>query len=103
MESDNLYPNTGDTYYKPEMPADRKDEESEEKAKALAGMPLINDLIARFDKRIAFYDSLESIPSDVSTHPEEHLRAVLANQMAKENLRAEKEYLEGLKSTYDKG
>jgi hypothetical protein len=103
MQDENLYPNDGGTYYKPELPEDRKDEESEEKAKALAGMPMITDLIAHFEARIAFYDSLESIPSDVSTQPEEHLRTVLANQMTKENLVSEKEYLEGLQATYKQG
>lgn len=100
---DNLLPNEGSTYYKPEQPEERKEEESAERAKVIGGMPLIDDIIAHLDERIAFYDSIESITSDVKTKPEEHLRTVLANDMTKRSLIQEKEHWTGLKDTYAKG
>jgi hypothetical protein len=96
---DDLMPNDG-TFYHLTEPEEQKQEESEERAKAIQGMALLEELIERLNTRITFYDSLNSIAPDVKDTPEQHLRACIAGQMTKQNLIQEKEYMEGLRDKY---
>jgi len=98
---DDLYPNET-TFFTPEEPQEQRTERNAEKAKAQEGMALLEELIKRFEERIGFYERIDSIPSEVESKPEEHLRAVLANRIVKENLVAEKDYLVSLRSQYGK-
>ena len=78
-------------------PADQKKQRIEEEMKVNEGIQLLEDMIKRWDERITFYDSLDSIDVDPTTHPEEHLRQVIANKQTRNNLIQEKEYLITLK------
>jgi|GEM_PF-841676 len=96
---DNLYPNDG-THYEVTVPEEQKREETSEKAKAQAGRELLTELIKRWEERIRFYDSLNSIDVDVADTPEKHQLQVLANKQTKANLLTELDYLEGLKQQH---
>lgn len=91
---DNLYPRS--SAYLPSKPDDRKVAEAQEKDQTLAALPIIRDVIARLDERIAFYDSRKSIPLDVRTDPMKHLIASNSNDQTAANLETEKNYLEDL-------
>lgn len=86
--------NTETSYFDPHAePEEQKKERQEEQGKVQEGIRLLEDMIARYDERIAFYDSIDSIKVDIKTKPEEHLRAVLANKQTKTDLIREMEYL----------
>jgi hypothetical protein len=53
--------NTETSYFRVDEPVDQKKERIEEKSKARAGLHLLEDIIERFNKRIAFYNTLDSI------------------------------------------
>ena len=92
--------NTESSYFLIEEPADQKQERQDEKAKVKQGIKMLEEIIARFQERITFYDTLESIDVDIETQPEEHLRAVIAGKQTKANLMQEKDWLENLRSTF---
>jgi len=98
---EDLYPNDG-THYEPSVPEEQKREENAEKAKVQEGIQLLEEIISRWDERIRFYDSLDSINVDVDTRPAQHRETVRANKQTKANLLVEKDYLEGLRSQYSK-
>lgn len=64
-------------------------------------LPLIEQQIAHLEERVAFYSSVDSIPIDVTANPEVHQRIVLANQMTRENLNSELEYLQSELEVYN--
>lgn len=92
--------NTESSFFIPKEPTEQIEERNEERAKVMKGMAMLEDVIARFEKRITFYDMTKSIEVDVTTNPEEHLRAVLVAKGMSENLTQEKEWLENLRSTF---
>lgn len=96
---DDLYPRDGSFYQAPEPESQLKEKQAE-RAKVKSALPMLDDLIQRFDDRIAFYSSIDSINADLSTSPEIFQRAVAANKLVKDTLQSEKEYLEALRDEY---
>lgn len=92
--------NTESPYFIPTEPEEQVQERKEEKAKVMKGIAMLEDVIKRMEARITFYDTLKSIDVDASTHPEEHLRAVLVAKGISQNLTEEKEWIENLRDTY---
>lgn len=91
--------NTESNYFLISEPEEQKQERRDEAAKIKQGRKLLEEIIARFEERITFYDTVDSIDVDIETKPEEHLRAVIAAKQTKLNLTQEKEWLENLLST----
>lgn len=96
---DELYPNDG-SYYQPTEPAEQIQERKEEKGKVKEGIRLLEDVIERFEERIRFYDSVNSVPGEFRIDPAEFMHRVEANDLTKQNLIVEKTWLEGLRDTY---
>lgn len=95
MEADNVMPNGAP--FSPFMePEEQTIERKREKAHTLEGLKVLQDLVVRLEKRIDFYGSVDSIPEDVKTDPEQFLICHNANELTRNNLRAEKEYIVGL-------
>lgn len=92
--------NTESNYFLPTEPEEQVKERKEEQAKVMKGIAMLEEIIERMEQRITFYDTVSSIEVDVTTHPEEHLRAVIAAKQTKENLIQEKEWIENLRATY---
>jgi hypothetical protein len=88
------------TYYNPTAPAEAKQEERKEKGMVLSAMPLIEDMIKHLEERIHFYETVDSIPAEVRTDTRLFMLRVEANDLAKENLKSEKEYFEQLRDEY---
>jgi len=63
-------------------------------------MPIIEDLLIRFEEKIAFYGSVESVPEEVLTLPDEFMHIVTANKIIKGLLEAELDYLQDLVKTH---
>jgi hypothetical protein len=98
MGSD-MMPNEG-TYFHVTEPEEQKQEENAERAKAQQGMEMLEELIARMENRITFYDSTKCIQVDIDTNLSRFKEAYQAAQMTKQNLIQEKEYMEGLRDKY---
>lgn len=92
--------NSETSYFIVKEPEEQKKARLEEAGKVKEGIRLLEDIIARFDKRIAFYDSLDSMDVDAMSKPEDHLRQVIANKQTKANLIAEREYLYTLRTSF---
>lgn len=95
-DTDNLMPKSGQYFGIPQEDQDLISERQTESAKVFNALPLIQEILDRFEERIAFYSSVDSIPEEIHTKPDEFMHAVAANKLAKDNLISEKEYLEGL-------
>jgi hypothetical protein len=92
--------NTESSYFLIDEPEEQKQERRDDEAMVKQGIRMLEEIIQRFQERITFYDTLDSIEVDIETHPEEHLRAVIAGKQTKTNLMQEKEWLENLRSTF---
>jgi len=94
---DDLYPNDG-TFIggvQPE-PADQRIARKKEKAQTLQALPILEELVQHLKEKVAFYGSIDAMPDDVKTDPKQFLIVHNANELTRDNLRAELEYIEGL-------
>lgn len=94
MEED-VYPNDGQ-YFLPTEPAEQKADRKREKAEAAQSSKVLNELIARYDQRILFYKSVDSIPKEVRADAEKFMVLVNANALVADILSDEREHLMGL-------
>ena len=94
MDSDNLYPRSG--AYRPMEPRNQQLLNQMENVQVVKALPLIQDIIKRFEERVSFYGSIDAVPEDVLTLPDEFMHLVAANKLTKSLLQAELEYLKEL-------
>ena len=99
MDED-LMPNDG-TFFFPREPKDQVLGRKKEKAQTLESLSILKDLLARWNEKIAFYESVKAIPEEVKLDPEKFMLAVAGNTVIVEILEAEKEYIEGLVGMYN--
>lgn len=92
---DDMYP-AGGEYFLPREPVDQKKARKKEEAKILEKIEVLTDLIERLDQRIEFYGSVDSIPNEVKLDPTQFLNMHNANQMVRDSLRSEREYIQSL-------
>ena len=71
-----------------------------QRSKVKSAIPLLEDLIERFNGRVAFYSSIDSITTDITEHPEIFQQEVMANKLVRQLMQSEKEYLESLVELY---
>lgn len=95
MDDNDMYPNDG-SYFLPKEPAGQVNERKRERAKALQGQAILKEVVARLEARIEFYQSVDAIPDEVKTDPVAFMQMHNANQLTRDNLRAEKDYIESL-------
>jgi hypothetical protein len=90
------YPNDGEyydsSYYQVTEPQDQQEQRREAEAKAKANRNTIQDMIARLNDRIKFYDSLESIPDETIGDETIFRITVMANKQTVANLNIELNY-----------
>lgn len=94
-QEDDVYPNDG-TYFMPREPEDQDIARKQEKAKTLQGLSVLKEVVARLEARIEFFHSLDAIPAQEKTNPERFMTRHNANEMARNSLIEEKEFIEGL-------
>lgn len=102
MENDNIYPNDGNAFSLIAEPKAQKAGRAKEKGKVLAALPMLEDVIKRFQMQIDFLDSLSSIP--ISTRADEKMILVNfhANDLSRRFLIDQKQWLEELIEDYTK-
>lgn len=93
MEEDNVLPNDG-SYFLPREPAEQIIDRKKERAKTLEALSVLNEIIAHFDERIAFRDSLSSITVDISKDPLLFQKVFEVSRLLKQALEEEKSLLE---------
>jgi hypothetical protein len=101
LQPDDVMPNDG-TYFGLRVPEQQVIDRQKEKARTLEALPILKDLLDRLEERIAFYASVDSIPSEVKTDPAQFLIVHNANELVRDNLRAEKEWITGLLEEHTK-
>lgn len=99
MDDDDLLPNDG-TYFFPREPKDQVLARKKEKAQTLEGLTVIQDLLKRWNDKIAYYTSVKSISEEVKRDPAAFMHEIAGNAVIVEILEAEKEYIEELISNY---
>lgn len=92
---DDMYPNDG-VYFLPKEPKDQVIARQKEKAETLEAIRVLEEAIARFEDKIKFYGSVDAMPVEVKTDPAKFMNMHNSNQMTRDNLVVEKEYLEDL-------
>lgn len=97
---DDMYPNDGEYFAIPAEPMEQQRDRAEEKSKVNANKKPIEEIIARLNDRIEYYNTIDSISTDVMTKPEEFMRQWEVNKQTQVNLIMEKEYWEGLLKTH---
>lgn len=102
MEPDNLMPNDGSLFSLRE-PEEQVVDRKKEKARTLEALPILKDLLTRLQERVAFYGCVDSIPDEVKTKPKQFLIVHNSNQLTRDNLRAEIEWITGLLEEHAKG
>lgn len=95
---DDLYPNDGQQIG--QLPEDRQKAETEEQTKVQQSIPVLDDLIAHTKERVEFYNSIDSIPTDDSTTPTQHMNMTNARKLTKQYLEDELNLLENFKTMY---
>lgn len=92
---DPMYPNDG-AFFQPTEPEEQVRERKKQQSKQIAGMELLRDLIAVYEKDIQQLKSVDSIPAADSLAPTEFQLAWTINQQLLAYVRGKKEYLESL-------
>lgn len=95
MEADDLLPNDG-TYFMPREPVEQVVDRKRERAQSLEDLSLLKEIIGRFDRRIEFYSSVDAMPDDVKTDPVKFMNMHNSNQLTRDSLNSEREYLQSL-------
>ena len=93
LEEYNPYPLSGQ-YFTPTVPAAQQEAKEQAREEALKQVPLLQKVLKRLDQKIAFYDSVNSIPDEVKTKPEEFMHLVTANKLTRDNLMQERSYIQ---------
>lgn len=97
---DNLYPRSG--AYRPLEPTNQILEKQKIEAQVVKALPLIQELLTRFEEKVAFFKSIDSVPEDVLTIPDEFMHIVAANKLVAGMLEAELNYMRELVEEHSK-
>lgn len=101
-QEDDIYPNDGEAFgVLAGEPPKQKQERNKEKGKVLQAMPMLKDIIARFQEQIDLLGDIDSIPSTTRSDQNMLLVNFHANDISRRFLRGQKEWLEGLIDDYN--
>lgn len=100
IQEDNMYLNDGEYFQNVLKPKDQANEQENQKNEVLTALPLLNEMVKRFEERIAFYQSIDAIPDEVVSIPEELAHVIQGNKLAARCLKNEKNILEGMIAEY---
>jgi len=92
-EEYNPYPLNGQ-YFTPTVPQEQKQAAEDERDEVLTQLPLIKKVLKRLDDKISFYESVNSIPDEVKTKPDEFMHLYAANKLTCDNLKQERGYIQ---------
>lgn len=92
-QEENLYPNAGQHFS--QVPEDQNKEVNTQADEVLSAVPALNKVIERWEKRAAFYSSIDSIDVDLADDPDLHQKKMVVAGMMKEELQKE---IEGMKA-----
>ena len=93
-------PNDGSTFYQPEVPKKQKIEVSEEKQRAVAAYPILDELLEWFDQAIKNTDSVEILRADAKRRGVSDGEMLLGYDVARELLSIKRNELESIKITF---
>lgn len=97
QQPDDLYPNDGANLGGvPKEPPEQDVERKKEKAQTLEALPILKAIVERLEERIAFYQSVDSIPASVKSEPVKFMNMHNSNELTRDNLKNEKEYIQSL-------
>lgn len=91
-EEYNPYPLNGQ-YFTPTIPTPQRQAKEQAREEVLSQVPLLRKVLKRLEQKIAFYDSVNSVPDVVKTKPEEFMHIIAANTLTRNNLQQERSYI----------
>lgn len=100
MDFDDIAPNDGALI--PREPKEQEVDRKKERAETLQALPVLIEIVKHLTEQVEFYESVDSIPPEVKTDPEKFLIVHNANELTRNNLRAELEWVEELLSQHAK-
>lgn len=95
-----LYPNDGATFYVPEKP--EKEEISAEASRAHLAYPILDELLAWFDERIAKTDSVAAVKAEAKLRGIPEAAVLEAYDIVREVLQDKRNELETILITFPK-
>lgn len=101
MQEDNLYPNDGE-FFGVQVSDEQTQDKEREQQEVIGSIPVLNEIVKRFDDRIEFFGSVRAYPDDVKTDPAKFMHTVAANDILVANLESERDYIKGLIDEYVK-
>lgn len=93
---DDVYPNDGSSFFMAREPKDQIIARKKENAKLLESINVLRDVVERLEARIDFYGSVDAMPTEAKADPTMFMNMHNANELVRECLIAEKEYLQQL-------
>lgn len=95
MEIDDVMPNDG-SYFLPREPIDQQISRKKDLAKTLESQAVLKMVAERFKDEIEFYSSVDSISDQAKLDPQKFLIQHNANEIVRDVLANQKEYIESL-------
>jgi len=92
-EEYNPYPLHGQPFL-PTIPTAQQEAKEKAREEVLQQIPLLKKVLKRLDQKITFYDSVNSVPDEVKTKPEEFMHIIAANTLARDALIQERSYIQ---------
>lgn len=92
-EEYNPYPLHGQPFM-PTVPTAQQEAKEKAREDVLQQVPLLKKVVKRLDQKIAFYDSVNSVPDEVKTKPEEFMHIIAANKLTRDDLMQERSYIQ---------
>lgn len=79
------YPNSSETFnedqqWQPEKPEDRQEVEQQEQSKITTSLPVIEEILAWFDKNAGLYESVDSLGVNEETSSDQAKLAILLSK-----------------------
>lgn len=78
-------------FMEPEAQVTAKDEKRDA---TLSQLPLLKEVIEHLDKQISFFNSIDSVATNLSSAPEIHQRICAANKLARDKLIIERSFIQ---------
>lgn len=99
MQPDDLLVNDS-PYFGLNEPTEQVIERKKKRAQTLEAQPVLKEILTRLNDRVAFLSSVDAMPDEMRTDKEKFMTAHNAHTIARDILRAEAEYIEGLINDY---
>ena len=99
MQQDDVLPNDS-PYFGLNEPVEQVIERKKKRAQTLEAQPVLKEILSRLNDKVALLGSVDAMPDELRTDEKKFMTAHNGHTIARDILRAEAEYIQGLIDTY---